>query len=91
MKKMCGFALDGASSNTSEVKGLNYFFKKENPKNIFVWCLVHRLNLAISNGSKNSTIITNIINMLHETSVFFKQSPKRMDIWRSTAKSHMKT
>lgn len=85
LKTSCihGYSLDGASSNTSEKKGLHYYLNKDNRSSIFIWCLSHKLNLVVSAACKSSNTISDIFDSAHSTAVFFKESTKRMNVWQN--------
>lgn len=85
--KILGFALDGASSNTSANKGLNHYIKKENPSSVFIWCFSHLLNLVLKYACGSSNELSNIFDFAHDVAAFFKSSTKQMDIWRETLRN----
>ncbi|KAJ8018286.1 hypothetical protein HOLleu_43803 [Holothuria leucospilota] len=62
MAKVIGLGSDGASVMASHINGLNGFFHEDNPFIVFVHCVCHRLQLAVSQASKE----------VHEMNAFVK-------------------
>jgi hypothetical protein len=59
LTKCCGFTSDGASNNLGRIKGLAILLKKRcfaagNGAFAIVWCLGHRVNLALEHAASNS-------------------------------------
>ena len=78
-KKILYFASDGATMNSGLKNGLITKMHKNFGQHIgFVWCLAHRLELAIKDTFKGSdmTEIERVLNLLYNT---YKNSCKK---WR---------
>ena len=56
-KKVVGLGTDGASVMASDRNGLNGLVKRENPFCIYVHCVCHRLNLAVSQVCKDMPVM----------------------------------
>lgn len=52
MPKVIGLGSDGASVMSSHINGVNGLFREANPFIVFVHCVCHRLQLAVSQASK---------------------------------------
>lgn len=63
---LVGLNTDGASVNLGKVGGLQSILKRESPWLISVWCVAHRLELALVDAFKKTVmdevIFINIIN-----------------------------
>ena len=77
--KVVGYCSDGASVMMGEKKGVIKLFKvtKNAPWVIAVWCLAHRLELAVKDCFKG-TYLTTVIETLVSIYYFYKGSAKRM-------------
>lgn len=83
-KNIVASCTDGAANMSSASKGLSGLLQVENPLHIYTWCVCHRYNLVIQAAiSLDNSLITDVLKELHETAVFIRASPKRMDIWVS--------
>ena len=68
IKKVVGLGTDGASVMASSNNGLNGLMKLQNPYCIYVHCVCHRLNLAVSQVSKEIPVmkaLTKIISAVY--------------------------
>ena len=74
--KLIGFCSDGASVNMGHVRGVSTLLKQQSPWIISVWCLVHRLELAVKDAFK-STYMDTVIEILTSIYYFYKGSAKR--------------
>ena len=53
IRKVVGLGTDGASVMASEMNGVNGLLTKDNPHLIFMYCVHHRLNLAVLQSSSD--------------------------------------
>ena len=75
-QKLVGFGTDGAAVNLAE-GGLKGQLKQVAPWMEMVWCLAHRLELALKDALKN-TLFSSIDEMLLRYCVFlYENSPKK--------------
>ena len=72
--KLVGFRTDGASANIARA-GLKGLVEKELPW-IWMWCLAHRLELAVKDSFKN-TSFDQIDDMLLKLYDLYEKSPKK--------------
>ena len=66
---------DGASVNSGGVKGLIMHFRVAYPWVVFVWCVSHRLELAIKHGLKD--IMEPIDTCLRNLYYLYEKSSKK--------------
>lgn len=84
VEDIAGFSFDGAQNMRSEEVGVNHFIKTKNPLSLYVWCVVHRLNICVTNAC--STIqIKSALGLAEITATFIKRSYKRMNVWTDVA------
>lgn len=72
--KLIGLGTDGASANIA-ARGLKGLVEEKLPWVYFMWCLAHRLELAISDALKG-TIFDSIDDMLLRLYYVYDKSPK---------------
>ena len=78
MTKVIGLGSDGASVMASDIRGVNGMMKQLNPFLVFVHCVVHCLNLAVSqacNGISEMAALQNVIAAVYN---FVQLSPKQL-------------
>ena len=66
--QIIGLGSDGAAAMASDLNGLNALMTNDNPYTVFVHCVCHRLNLAVSQVLYTviySYIIMSICTVLH--------------------------
>ncbi|XP_069493780.1 zinc finger MYM-type protein 1-like isoform X1 [Ambystoma mexicanum] len=80
--KHIGNSTNGASNMQGQYNGLTSWLNKESPCQIHVWCYVHVLNLVLVEGTQASNESTSLFGLLNSCAVFFRESYKRMDVWR---------
>lgn len=73
--KLVGFGTDGASANIAGA-GLKGLVEKELPWIYWMWCLAHRLELAVKDAFKN-TSFQQIDDMLLRLYYLYEKSPKK--------------
>ena len=73
--KLVGLGTDGASANIA-ARGLKGLVEEKLPWIYFMWCLAHRLELAISDALKG-TIFDLIDEMLLRLYYIYEKSPKK--------------
>lgn len=71
-QKLIGFCSDGASVNFGEVRGVS----NSSQGTISVWCLAHRLELAVKDAFK-STYMDSVIEVITSIYYFYRGSSKR--------------
>ena len=54
--KLVGFGTDGASANIAQA-GLKGLVDRELPRILWMWCLAHRLELAVKDAFKNTAFV----------------------------------
>lgn len=81
-----GYSFDGASAMRSD-KGCNAYLKECNPEAVYTWCYSHRLNLAVNDSCDSNGKIKSVLGLVQETSIYFKESYKRMDSWTNVIQS----
>lgn len=78
-KKTVGYCSDGASVMMGAKKGVIKLFKetKDAPWVVAVWCLAHRLELAVTDAFKGTYFEADVIELLLSIYRFYSASPKR--------------
>ena len=85
MTKVIGLGSDGASVMASDIRGVNGMMKQLNPFLVFVYCVAHRLTLAVlqaCNGISEMTTLQNVIAAVYN---FVQLSPKRLARFKEIA------
>lgn len=85
IKKCIGSSTDGASNMIGQYKGFSSWLEKESPNQVHVWCYAHCLNLIILEATSTSTAAVSLFGLLNSCASFFRDSHKRMDVWRSVS------
>jgi len=65
-----------------QYNGFSKWLEKESPKQLHVWCYAHCLNLVIIEATGVSTPAISLFGLLNSCAAFFRDSHKRMDLWR---------
>ena len=73
--KLIGIGTDGASANVA-MRGLKGFVEEKLPHIFFMWCLAHRLELALCDALKN-TLFDSVDDLLLRLYYIYKKSPKK--------------
>jgi len=73
---LVGIATDGASSNIAN-NGLRGLVEEKLPWIVWMWCLAHRTELAISNALSSTTCFQLIDEMLLRLYYLYQKSPKK--------------
>lgn len=76
-KKLIGFTSDGASVNKGDTKSVKRILQEKSPWLVFVWCMAHRLELALSDALKN-TQFDDVDNMLLRMFYMYHKAPKKL-------------
>ena len=79
-------AYDGASNMSGVRNGVQAIFKREEPRALYVHCLVHILNLCVKGILEVCTLIRNTMDFIHALVQFIKFSPKRLIMFDSLRK-----
>lgn len=82
IKKCIGSSTDGASNMIGQYKGFSSWLEKESPNQVHVWCYTHCLNLIILEATSILTATVSSFGLLNSCATFFRDSYKRMDVWR---------
>ncbi len=90
IKKCVGNSTDGAANMQGHYNGFTAWLKNETLL-IHVWCYAHILNLFISDITKVSLAAISLFGFLNDIAVFFRESYRRMDIWRNVTENCKKT
>ena len=72
-----GIGGDGCSTNRGEKAGVKAILKKEYPWFLFVWCIAHRLELALKDAF-SGTYFKEIDDCLLKLYYLYEKSPKRL-------------
>ena len=72
-----GLGGDGCSTNRGEKGGVKAILKKEYPWFLFVWCIAHRLELALKDAF-SGTYFKEIDDRLLKLYYLYEKSPKRL-------------
>lgn len=75
-EKLIGFCSDGANVNMGQVRGVSTLLKQQSPWILSVWCLAHRLELAVRDAFK-STFMDTVVEILTTVYYFYRGSAKR--------------
>lgn len=85
--KMCvGSSTDGASNMRGQYQGFSAWLTKVSPQQLHVWCYAHKLNLVLIDIASMTTQAISLFGLLNSCAVFFRESYKRMDVWRHVTK-----
>ena len=76
-KKMIGFTSDGAAVNRGDKHSVKAILREESEWLVFVWCIAHRLELALSDALKD-TIFKDIDEMLLRIYYLYQKAPKKL-------------
>ncbi|XP_060858110.1 zinc finger MYM-type protein 1-like isoform X1 [Metopolophium dirhodum] len=79
---MVGQGYDGASNMSGHLKGVQTIIRETYPKALYVHCVAHSLNLAVSKAS-NILPIRNCLGVVEKIYCFFN-SPKRQNVLLNT-------
>ncbi|XP_074626738.1 zinc finger protein 862-like [Acropora palmata] len=72
-----GLGWDGCSTNRGETNGVQALFKKEYSWCLFVWCVAHRLELALKDALSN-TYFKKVDEVLLRLYYLYENSPKKL-------------
>ena len=75
--KLVGFGCNGANVNMEENHGMKVLMQDEQPWLTVVWCLSHRLELALKDAFKK-TYSSNVYEFLLRFYFLYCKSPKKM-------------
>lgn len=78
-QKLVGQGYDGCSAMSGEIQGCAARITEEFPQAIYVHCISHSLNLAVSDTCKIPAV-RNSIATINEIIKFFRNSPKRTTV-----------
>jgi hypothetical protein len=76
-KKMVGFTSDGASVNRGHKQSVKTILQEKSPWIVFIWCIAHRLELALKDALTN-TAFEDVDNMLLRLYYLYKKAPKKL-------------
>ena len=76
-KKMIGFTSDGAAVNRVDKHSVKTILREKLEWLVFVWCIAHRLELALSDALKD-TIFKDIDEMLLRIYYLYQKAPKKL-------------
>lgn len=69
----------------SDACGVSSFLRAENMSCVYIWCLSHRFNLAVSFATKHSPQIKCILKIAEDSARIFRSSYIKMNVWTETA------
>ena len=78
MRKVVGLGTDGASVMASDLNGVNGLLTNDNPHLVFMHCVCHRLNLAVSQACAGITDMVALQSVLAAVYTFIQLSPTRL-------------
>ncbi|CAB4003716.1 zinc finger 862-like [Paramuricea clavata] len=76
-KKLVGFTSDGASVNRGCNNSIMTRLQEKSPWMVFIWCVAHRLELALSDALK-TTEFQDVDDMLLKMYLLYKKAPKKV-------------
>ena len=76
-KKMLGFPSDGVAVNRGDKRSVKTVLREESEWLVFVWCIAHCLELALSDALKD-TIFKDINEMLLRIYYLYQKAPKKL-------------
>ena len=76
-EKLIGFAADGAAVNSGHKEGVISILKDSMPWVIYVWCVAHRLELAVKDAL-TGTIFDDLDDVLLRLYYLYENSPKKL-------------
>lgn len=83
IKNCIGNSTDGAANIQSQYNGFSAWLSKSSPNQVHVWCYSHILNLVLIDATSITLPAASLFVLLNNIAVYFKESYKRMDIWKS--------
>lgn len=75
-------SFDGAANMSGQYHGVTTHIREMLPSHMHTWCYAHVLNLVITDTVQCSTSIITFFNALQERCVFFKDSYKRLAVYK---------
>ena len=78
VKKLTGFASDGAAVMTGKNRGVAALLREETPSMVNIHCVCHRLALACTGSNESLNYIKTVETLLRQLWQFFENSPKNM-------------
>lgn len=85
-----GNSTDKASNMQGQYNGFSAWLTKSSPGQVHVWCYSHVLNLVLIDSTKAALPAVKLFSLLNEVAVFFKESYKRMNVWKNTIGENIK-
>ncbi len=76
-KKLVGFTSDGASVNRGCNDSIKTRLREKSPWMVFIWCVAHRLELALSDALK-TTEFKEVDDMLLKMYLLYNKAPKKL-------------
>ena len=89
-KKLIGFAADGASVNRGDKNGVISILRNNHPWVIYVWCVAHRLELALKDALQGTSfddvdqVLLRLYYLYENSSKKLRQLRERHGIYRET-------
>ncbi len=83
LNKVRGQCYDGASNMSGIRNGVAKKIRDDEPRAIYTHCYGHSLNLAVGDTIKNSSIMKNSLNTVHEITKLVKYSPRRESLFNA--------
>ena len=77
-KRLIGFTSDGASVNRGKRESVKEYLKRSSPWLIFVWCIAHRLELALKDALNDQEDFQMIDNMLLKIFYLYNKAPNKL-------------
>ena len=77
MSKLRGQCYDGASTMRGARSGIAKRILDEEPRAVYMRCYGHPINLAASDAVKQTKVMSDVLDMIHEITRLIKYSPRR--------------
>jgi len=85
MRKVVGLGTDGANVMASDLNGVNGLISHDNPHVVFVHCVCHRLNLAVSQACAGIPDMATLQSLISAVYNFVQLSPTRLERFKEMA------
>lgn len=85
MPKVIGVGSDGASVMSSHINGVNELFREAKPFIVFVQCVCHRLQLAVSQASKAVPEMSYFMQIISAVYNYVQQSETKLRAFKDIA------
>lgn len=77
-ERLVGFTSDGASVNRGKNESVKQYLRRSSPWLIFIWCIAHRLELALKDALSDQSDFTLIDDILLKLFYLYNKAPKKL-------------